>query len=61
MSLLGALLFAVLLHGCGTQQADLAVGEPAPAFSLPTSVGSTQTLAAYQGQPVLLYFHMAAG
>ena len=39
----------------------VAVGQPAPDFTLAASDGSRVSLAGYQGQPVLLFFHMAAG
>ncbi len=39
----------------------VAVGQPAPDFTLAASDGSQVSLAGYQGQPVLLFFHMAAG
>ena len=40
----------------------LAVGDMAPAFSLPSVDGGEVSLADYVGQqPVLLYFHMAVG
>jgi len=61
LSLLGAALAA-----CGSDQKEsakggLAVGDVAPVFSLSASDGSSVSLAAYQGQPVLLFFHMADG
>jgi len=37
------------------------VENPAPAFTLPSSDGSTVSLSDFAGQPVLLYFHMANG
>lgn len=39
----------------------MAVGQAAPDFTLAASDGSRVSLAGYQGQPVLLFFHMAAG
>ena len=39
----------------------VAVGQAAPDFTLAASDGSQVSLAGYQGQPVLLFFHMAAG
>ncbi len=56
-------LLALTLQGCDKAgQAGLAVGDTAPAFTLPTTTGSTVSLADYKGkQPVLLYFHMAVG
>ena len=41
--------------------ATTAVENQAPAFTLPSSDGSTVSLSDYTGQPVLLYFHMANG
>lgn len=41
---------------------DLAVGDMAPAFTLPSADGQDVSLSDYVGQqPVLLYFHMAVG
>ncbi len=55
--------FSLLLGACGgSAGAGLSIGDSAPDFTLPTSQGSTASLASYQGvQPVLLYFHMAMG
>lgn len=39
----------------------VAVGGAAPDFTLAASDGSRVSLASYQGQPVLLFFHMAGG
>lgn len=54
------------LAACGSDDdsddTGLSVGDTAPAFTLPTADGGDVTLADYQGkQPVLLFFHMAAG
>jgi hypothetical protein len=63
---LGA-LFLLALAACGSQQArqqaGLAVGDPAPDFSLPAAGGGVVALDDYVGQnrPALLYFHMAVG
>ena len=59
-------LFGLALTACGSDSKEsakegLSVGDTAPAFSLPASDGSTVSLAAYKGQPVLLFFHMADG
>ena len=40
--------------------ARLAVGDPAPQFSLPDSDGNTVDLASYRGRKVILYFYPAA-
>ena len=57
------LVFAIFLSACGGSSSSeaIAVGNPAPDFSLTDSDGNTVSLAAYQGQPVLLFFHMAGG
>ena len=67
------LLLSPLLAACGgdddsptiinhDDQSRLNLGDPAPAFTLPTSDGGALSLADYQGQqPVLLFFHMAVG
>ncbi|WP_052343937.1 redoxin domain-containing protein [Kallotenue papyrolyticum] len=56
-------LALALLTACGGPAADrLAAGDPAPDFTLPAADGSVFSLAELRGrQPVLLYFHMAAG
>lgn len=61
LGLLGALLSACGSEEKGSAGEGLAVGDVAPAFSLPAAGGGTVSLAAYRGQPVLLFFHMADG
>ena len=57
------LVLAIFLTACGGNSSndEIAVGNPAPDFSLTDSNGNTVTLAEYRGQPVLLFFHMAGG
>jgi len=55
------LLCAAVLAGCAPDQARLSVGDVAPAFRLPSVSGGEVQLSDYQGQPVLLFFHMAVG
>jgi cytochrome oxidase Cu insertion factor (SCO1/SenC/PrrC family) len=57
------LVIALLLAACGgsTESDEIAVGNPAPDFSLTDSGGNTVALSDYEGQPVLLFFHMAGG
>ncbi len=57
------LVFVILLAACGggSTADEIAIGNPAPEFSLTDSDGNTVTLADYKGQPVLLFFHMAGG
>ena len=62
-------LLGGILAACGEDTPDeessesaLSVGDQAPAFTLPTASGGEVALADYTGkQPVLLFFHMAAG
>lgn len=54
----------VALVGFGLWSARPVEGGPsgqAPAFTLPTTAGTTVSLADYRGQPVLLYFNEGAG
>ncbi len=56
------LILALLLAACGSISSDeIAVGNPAPDFELLDSDDNTVTLDEYEGQPVLLFFHMAGG
>jgi len=57
------LVLAILLTACsGDSTADeIKIGNPAPGFALSASDGSTVSLSDYQGQPILLFFHMAGG
>lgn len=50
-----------VLSACTAEETGLQVGDTAPQFSAETAAGSTVSLADYEGQPVLLYFHMAVG
>lgn len=54
-------LLGLVLSACGISREALAIGDPAPSFTLPSASGEQVSLADYQGQPVLLYFHMALG
>ncbi|MGQ9666924.1 MAG: hypothetical protein ACUVWB_06355 [Anaerolineae bacterium] len=57
-----ALLLSLILVGCGQGAGGLKEGAPAPDFHLPTATGEIASLSDYVGrQPVLLFFHMAAG
>ena len=66
-----ALSLSWMLTGCqaatptattaATSAATPSVENQAPAFTLPSSDGSSVSLSDYAGQPVLLYFHMANG
>jgi peroxiredoxin Q/BCP len=57
--ILGALAATAMSIGVGSGGAvvidkELAVGDPAPSFSLPGSDGKTHTLAEYAGRAVVL-------
>jgi uncharacterized lipoprotein YajG len=55
------LIGVVFLSAC-SQQKEIAIGNNAPDFSLPSATGSTVSLSDFRDQrPVLLYFHMAMG
>lgn len=55
-------LIGLVLSACGASGGGLAIGDPAPSFTLRSADGEQVSLADYQGkQPVLLYFHMALG
>lgn len=60
--ILSIAILGLLLQGCSSAEEGLAVGDSAPAFTLPEADGGTVSLADYEGsQPVLLFFHMADG
>ena len=59
-----AVLNVLLLSACGGSgggQGPVEVGAEAPDFTLPNATGGEVSLSDYEGQPVLLYFHMAVG
>jgi hypothetical protein len=54
-------LVSILAQACSSQ-GDLAVGDQAPGFTLPSATGVDVSLSDYTGEgPVLLFFHMAVG
>lgn len=60
-----AAALALLLAACSgaapqSEAGAIAVGQPAPDFSLPSATGETVSLSQYESS-VLLYFHMAGG
>ena len=61
LSLAGCQVAPPAATTAATPAATTAVENRAPAFTLPSSDGSTVSLSDYAGQPVLLYFHMANG
>ena len=61
LSMVALLLVPALAACAGSGDGDLAVGDPAPSFSLPEANGSTVSLEDYAGSAALLYFHMADG
>lgn len=63
LMILGVILTTLVLVACGGSSSEgLAVGDPAPAFTLPSASGDQVSLSDYRGsKPVLLYFHMADG
>jgi cytochrome oxidase Cu insertion factor (SCO1/SenC/PrrC family) len=62
LTLLLTLPALLILAACGaSQEQPEIVGQEAPAFTLPAASGGEVSLSDYEGQPVLLYFHMAGG
>ena len=56
------IFMGLVLSACGSSRSEIAVGDPAPSFTLQSASGEQVSLADYQGeQPVLLFFHMAVG
>ena len=58
-----ALLALLMLTACGAnaEPEGITVGADAPDFTLPKASGGEVSLSDYEGEPVLLYFHMAVG
>lgn len=64
VALAAATLLMFFLSACGGSggEESLAVGDRAPAFSLPSADGETVSLSEFRGkQAVLLYFSMGPG
>ena len=58
----GTAALVLFATACSPQPRDLAVGDKAPEFTLPTAQGADVSLSQFRGRsPVLLYFHMAVG
>ena len=52
-------ILMLVLSACGSS--ELSEGDEAPDFTLPAADGSSVSLSDYQGEPVMLFFHMANG
>jgi peroxiredoxin Q/BCP len=73
ITVLITVLLGLVLAACGedeektpkvvnhADQTRFKLGDAAPAFTLPTADGGTVSLADYEGEDVLLFFHMAVG
>lgn len=57
------LLLAIIVAACSGNDdgGSIEVGAAAPDFTLPNATGGEVSLNDFEGQPVLLYFHMAVG
>jgi cytochrome oxidase Cu insertion factor (SCO1/SenC/PrrC family) len=56
-------MIALIISGCTSQQSPIPslVGSTAPEFTLENTSGGQISLSDYDGEPVLLFFHMAVG
>ncbi len=63
LRLLMLLSLAIVAAACSgsDDSGGIEVGAEAPDFTLPNATGGEVSLDDFEGQPVLLYFHMAVG
>lgn len=59
MAVIGLMVFG--LWQARPETAEAQGPKPAPSFTLPTTAGTTVSLADYRGKPVILYFNEGAG